>query len=153
VSASKEAKEAARRAKAAERERERVAKAAERERIKELKKIAREALVRDARRKQKRPQEFDISGQDPPAPRVPDPWLEPEAVAAAAEAAVKRRKGPKAKAKPKAQPKVKAQSKSPAIRRVPVDRERSPKRAGPKRAPRRASAVGKGAGTENIQAQ
>jgi hypothetical protein len=160
ATATKEAKEAARQAKAAEKERERAAKAAERERLKELKKIAREGLVRDARRKQqKRPQVFDISGQDVPAPRDPDQWLEPEEAAAAAEAAVKRRKGapkaqarPKAKAQPKARPK--AQSKSPAIRRVPVERERSPKRAGPKRAPRRnRGAAGQVAGAENILAQ
>jgi hypothetical protein len=164
ASATKEAREAARQAKAAEKERERAAKAAERERRKELKKIAREALVQDARRKQpqqqKRPQVFDISGQDTPAPRVPDQWLEPEEAAAAAEAAVKRRKGvrPKAKAtsqpRAKAQPKAQSKSPGPAIRRVPVERERSPKRAGPKRAPRRArSAVGQVAGAENIQAQ
>jgi hypothetical protein len=161
ASATKEAREAARLAKAAEKERERAAKAAERERLKQLKKIAREALVQDARRKQqKRPQEFDISGQDTPAPRAPDPWLEPEEVATAAEAAVKRRKGARPKAKAKSQPRAKAQPKAqskspgPAIRRVPVERERSPKRAGPKRAPRRArSAVGQVAGAENIQAQ
>jgi hypothetical protein len=150
--ANREAREEARRAQAAEKERVRLAKAAEKERIKQLKKIAREALVRDARRKQqKRPQEFDISDGDPQRPRAPDPWLEPEELAKAAEAVVKRRRAPKAQAKPKAQPKAKPKSPD-TIRRVPVERERSPKRAGPKRAPRRArSALATAA--ENIRVQ
>jgi hypothetical protein len=118
--AARAAREEAKRAQAAEKERERLAKAAEKERLRQLKKIAREALVQDARRKLKRPKEFDISDGDPQRPRAPDPWLEPEEAAAAAEAAVKRRRvRPKAKAK--AQPKARARAQTPdVIRRVPV---------------------------------
>jgi hypothetical protein len=161
--AARAAREEAKRAQAAEKERERLAKAAEKERLRQLKKIAREALVQDARRKLKRPKEFDISDGDPQRPRAPDPWLEPEEAAAAAEAAVKRRRVPKAKAKaqPKAraqtQPKARAQTQPKAraqtpdvIRRVPVRERTPPRKAGPKSAPRRRALT---AAAENLGVQ
>jgi chemotaxis protein histidine kinase CheA len=157
--AAKAAREEAKRAQAAEKERERLAKAAEKERLRQLKKIAREALVQDARRKLKRPKEFDISDGDPQRPRAPDPWLEPEEAAAAAEAAVKRRRVPKAKAKaqPKAraqtQPKARAQTRAQTpdvIRRVPVRERTPPRKAGPKSAPRRRALT---AAAENLGVQ
>ena len=103
----------------------------------------------------KRPKEFDISDGDPQRPRAPDPWLEPEEAAAAAEAAVKRRRVPKAKAKARAQtqPKARAQTRAQTpdvIRRVPVRERTPPRKAGPKSAPRRRALT---AAPENLGVQ